>query len=181
MVYQSYVDHSQANIPGWTHGAPFTSNTTWYINHILIIHKQTFQDWTHGAPLTSNTTWYINHMLIVHKQTFQDGHMEPRLRQTRHGISIICWSFTSKHSRMDTWSPVYVHYKVWDTMSYSFQNFIGAAIEVWKRLSNFIPHFMGACNYLSMLGSQWIQVNKSFFLYCAAIWFISGKDANKSV
>ena len=34
----------------------------------------------------------------------------------------------------------YTHYKVWDEISYPFPNFNGYSIEVWKWISNFIPH-----------------------------------------
>ena len=35
----------------------------------------------------------------------------------------------------------YIHYKVWDEITYPFPNFNGAVIEVCSWLSNFIPHF----------------------------------------
>ena len=38
--------------------------------------------------------------------------------------------------------------KVWDEIIYPFPNFNGATIEVWKWVSNFIPHFiMGVITY----------------------------------
>ena len=37
----------------------------------------------------------------------------------------------------------YIHCEVSGKISYPFQNFNGAAIEVWEWLSNFIPHFTG--------------------------------------
>ena len=32
--------------------------------------------------------------------------------------------------------------KVWDEITYPFPNFNGTTIEVWERISNFIPHFI---------------------------------------
>ena len=64
---------------------------------------------------------------------------------------------------------VEIQYRVWDEITYPFQNLNGAAIEVWERLSNFIPqctvevwewlsnfipHFTGHYNYVSMLSQK---------------------------
>ena len=38
---------------------------------------------------------------------------------------------------------MYIHYVVWDEITYSLPNFNGATIEVWEWISNFIPHFTG--------------------------------------
>ena len=37
----------------------------------------------------------------------------------------------------------YIHYEMWDGISYSCPNFNGAIVEVWEWVSNFIPHFSG--------------------------------------
>ena len=56
----------------------------------------------------------------------------------------------------DSWGPFCSHYlsliwvwknsqtpsKVWDEVTYSFQNFNGCTVEVWEWLSNFIPYFI---------------------------------------
>ena len=39
------------------------------------------------------------------------------------------------------WISNNIHYKVWDEITYPFPNFNGCAVEVWKWISNFIPHF----------------------------------------
>ena len=49
-----------------------------------------------------------------------------------HGLTLI-WA----------WISHYIHYKVWDEISYPFPNFHGATIEVWEWMNNFIPHFTG--------------------------------------
>ena len=36
----------------------------------------------------------------------------------------------------------YIHYKVWDEITYPFPNFNGTAVGVWEWISNFIPHFV---------------------------------------
>ena len=35
----------------------------------------------------------------------------------------------------------YIHYKVWDEITYLFPNFNGATVEVWEWISDFIPDF----------------------------------------
>ena len=37
----------------------------------------------------------------------------------------------------------YIHFKMWDEITYPFPNFNGATVEVWESLSNFIPHCTG--------------------------------------
>ena len=37
----------------------------------------------------------------------------------------------------------YIYAKVWDEITYPFPNFNGGTIDVWKWVSNFIPHFTG--------------------------------------
>ena len=55
----------------------------------------------------------------------------------------------------------YIHYKVWVEIIYPFPNFNGAAVEVWERINNFIPHFTGhICDYLSVLGLKLNHVIK---------------------
>ena len=35
----------------------------------------------------------------------------------------------------------YIRYNVWAEITYPFPNFNGCTVEVWERMSNFIPHF----------------------------------------
>ena len=37
----------------------------------------------------------------------------------------------------------YIHYKVWDEITYPLSNFNGCTVEVWEWMSNLIPHFNG--------------------------------------
>ena len=39
------------------------------------------------------------------------------------------------------WISNYIHYKVWDEITYPFPNFNSCTIEVWEWIGNFIPHF----------------------------------------
>ena len=41
------------------------------------------------------------------------------------------------------WISNYIHYKVWDETTYWFPNFNGCTGEVWERICNSIPHFIG--------------------------------------
>ena len=48
------------------------------------------------------------------------------------GLSLTCFNFNPSNS---------IHYKVWNEITYPFPNFNSATVEVWERISNFIPHF----------------------------------------
>ena len=61
---------------------------------------------------------------------------------------------------ISAWISNYTHYNVWDEITYPFLNFNGAIVEVQEWISTFIPHFSGACDYLSMLGLKLNHVNK---------------------
>ena len=41
-----------------------------------------------------------------------------------------------------SWISNHMPSKVWDEITYPFPNFNGCTVEVWKWISNFIPHFM---------------------------------------
>ena len=57
-----------------------------------------------------------------------------------HGLTLI-----------PVWISNYTHYKMWDETTYPFLNFNGCTLEVSEWINNLIPHFTGACDYLSML------------------------------
>ena len=40
---------------------------------------------------------------------------------------------------MPAWIINYIHYKVWDGITYPLPNFNGATVEVWEWISYFIP------------------------------------------
>ena len=46
----------------------------------------------------------------------------------------------------------YIHFKVWDEITFPFPNFNGCAVEVWEWISNITRPLYRACDYLSMLG-----------------------------
>ena len=41
------------------------------------------------------------------------------------------------------WVSNYIHYRVWDEITYPFPNFNGITVEDWEWISNFVPHFTG--------------------------------------
>ena len=49
--------------------------------------------------------------------------------------------------------------KVWDDITYPFPNFNGCAVDVWERISNFIPHFIID---MIMLGLKLNHVRKGY-------------------
>ena len=58
-------------------------------------------------------------------------------------MKAICmfYGIYSTSEAVPAWMNNYIHYKMWDEITYSFPNFNGAAIEVCEWISNFIPHF----------------------------------------
>ena len=52
----------------------------------------------------------------------------------------ICWHGLSL---IPAWICNYIHYKERDEITYPFPKFNGTTVEVWKWVSNFIPHFTG--------------------------------------
>ena len=42
-----------------------------------------------------------------------------------------------------TWISKYIHYKVWNEITYSFTNFNGTTVKVWEWINNFILDFIG--------------------------------------
>ena len=49
-----------------------------------------------------------------------------------HGLTLI-----------PTWLSNYIHYNVWDVITYPFLNFNGCTVEVYEWISNFLLHFTG--------------------------------------
>ena len=41
------------------------------------------------------------------------------------------------------WISNFIHYNVWDVITYPFPNLNGCTVEVWEWISNFTPHFTG--------------------------------------
>ena len=62
-----------------------------------------------------------------------------------------------------SWINNYIHYKVWDEITYPFPNLIGATVEVWEWISNFTPHFTGhVITYPSWGPRSWWIVGSRF-------------------
>ena len=72
-------------------------------------------------------------------------------------ISCHCWPWPGDQGHLlltwitvtliPTWISNYIHYKVWDEITYPFPNFSGTTIEIWKWISNYIPRIrrIGGC------------------------------------
>ena len=57
------------------------------------------------------------------------------------------------------WISNYIHYKVWDEITYPFRNFNGATVEVWEWMINFTLHITGHVN--TFLRLKLIHISKS--------------------
>ena len=69
----------------------------------------------------------------------------PNLLMTLSEINFFthdCWVPFYYHGLtfISAWISNYIHYNVWDKITYPFPNFNCATIEVWEWISNFIPH-----------------------------------------
>ena len=73
----------------------------------------------------------------------------PGMRPLLHGLDVIpAWIYNHRPS------------KVWDEITYPFQNFNGCAVEFWEWISNFIPHMIMNVITSSMLGFKLNHVSK---------------------
>ena len=64
---------------------------------------------------------------------------QPRLGTTLwHAWGSFFW-----HTWISACTSNYIHYKVYEKITYPFPNFNGYTVEVWEGMSNFIPHFTG--------------------------------------
>ena len=55
------------------------------------------------------------------------------------------WGPLYKHflTYIPAWVSNYIHYKVWNEITYPFTNFNGATVEVWEWINDFILYFPG--------------------------------------
>ena len=49
----------------------------------------------------------------------------------------------------------YIHYVVWNEITYRFPNFHGCTVQIWERIGNFIPCF-NPCWWNGSLACNWI-------------------------
>ena len=89
---------------------------------------------------TQFVTQQVSEMSISWKKMIHEYTKPHRLGATRHlqGPLSLTWF---------KWIPRmvsnYIHYKVQDEITYSFQNSIGETVEVWKWINYFISQFTG--------------------------------------
>ena len=72
--------------------------------------------------------------IALGKEEFADK----SLIKVGHGLKLV-WECVISAA----WISNYIHYKVWDEITYLFPNFNSATVEVWEWISYFIPHFIG--------------------------------------
>ena len=74
--------------------------------------------------------------------------------ESRSSDSSLMFSVKITSGKFHAWGPLswqfninlsmeYIHYKVWDKITYQFPNFTSATIEVWEWISNVISHLSG--------------------------------------
>ena len=86
-------------------------------------------------------------------------HAFPHIRtRTRNYIS--CAFYIHGFTLIPAWTSHYIHYKMWHAITCPFPNFNGITVEVWLRISNFIPHFMIIAIIYTMLRWKLNYVSK---------------------
>ena len=81
-------------------------------------------------------------LLTFYEERFYSGvlHQIEGLEPNYHMMSV----FKIGHlTLMPAWMSNYIHYEMWDEITFLFPNFNGCTIEVWEWIHNFIPHFTG--------------------------------------
>ena len=73
---------------------------------------------------------------FVKKVTFDWSYCDPCHIPKLPGPLLLTWI-----DLIPAWISNYIHYKVWDEITYPFPNFNGCTVEVWEWITNFIPHF----------------------------------------
>ena len=69
------------------------------------------------------------------------------------------------------WISNYIHYNVWDEITYLFPNFSSATIEIWEWIRNFILHFTGhvisrpCWGYNWSMSVNWAPVGRQELIY----------------
>ena len=52
------------------------------------------------------------------------------------------WSHDESSVLVPAWISNYMYCKVWDEITYPFENFNGTTVEIWEWISSFIPHLI---------------------------------------
>ena len=153
--------------------------TTWWLSHLYNTNT-----WKDGLHFQTGTIWHYSKWPLgtssIHSPKWANGqyvHLVATMIPSALPLSPITpltdtkWDKVLRPKYQEphllTWINLipagisnYIHYKVWHEITYPFPNFNGATIEVWEWISNFIPQFYRACDYLSMLVLKLNHVSK---------------------
>ena len=124
------------------YGYTYNRKTTYL--HISVIHSSSVQYFQLGIPQWTSMGWdgparYIGNRCCVSIWCIvmypgSPGYSRGKQGNYNLGPLLLRWiSFNPSE-----WISNYTHYKVWDEIIYHFQT---SMVEVWKWISNFIPHF----------------------------------------
>ena len=120
--------------------------------------------------------------LFIHSQTSMDKQFRPtlyrvcdylfmlglKLMHVSKGLPAVRVVIKFMFCIYIAWISNFIHYRVWDEVTYPFPNFNGATIEVWEWISNFTPHFTGyVITYIA--NHAWTKFEQIHVLYLYAI------------
>ena len=63
-------------------------------------------------------------------------------------ITIESWGPFYQHLLIPAWISNDMPSKVWDKITYRFPNLNDSTVEIWKWISNFIPHFIMISSFI---------------------------------
>ena len=107
------------------------------------------QRWPRSDPSIPQTRqWEFNYLANLSKGISYDVEGGINRDTLEYGSNFefsvdVCPGFCTWSLLRTKWTSNYIHYKVWGEIIYSFPTFIGATVERWELISNFIPHIIG--------------------------------------
>ena len=113
--------------------------TTWLIFK-RIYHKKILQWQWNPYPINVQINDWIRHAI----NKLDADLSKSRGRRLSVLIIVNTWSAVASATRINfnpSMDTIYIHYKVWNEITYPFSNFNGVTVEVCKWISNFIAHF----------------------------------------
>ena len=107
-----------------------------YLEQSYIIN--TFTPGIHSIDIGNKPTKYSTKCIWKHRLQRVSQYVPALLKLTSRGPFYeqgLIW--------IPSWISNYIHDKVWGEITYPFSNFNSCLAEVWKWISDFIPHFTG--------------------------------------
>ena len=116
----------------------------------LVVSPNTILD-KQSSSCWFETQWHSSHITWMTCTIFE-------ILQMNTSNTLLGQDFTL----LPAWINGFTHHKVWNEVPYSFPNLNGAAVQAWKWMSNFIPHF----TWQAITYPCWWYIKKLSLLFC---------------